>query len=289
MATGFKKPKSTLYRNFLYLNSNDTINFLSSLEGGDVDQVLLRTAEEGGHGFGGGISAGPVKAEGKKNKNRKREEEIVLKRTMHSAATILLRKLHEQKAIGVIEGSYGPKVRNELEENMLVEFKAYIRVHPLHQVVNVLKEFSTVAPQWGLNKAQIKGLPQMAKQMEQMFQGGSSNKRLLFYADADGADPKYKLVLPVKDEHLLVPLDEFEGRATFVAQVNKIPNAGEAVLAARIVKNSPVLPVERKAMLKMLPRLQAALASPEIGICLDEDDIVFKYPTVILKPLFIYK
>lgn len=52
MVTGFKKPESTLYRNFLYLNSNDTINFLSGLQGGDVDQVLLRTADDGGYGLG---------------------------------------------------------------------------------------------------------------------------------------------------------------------------------------------------------------------------------------------
>ncbi len=37
------------------------------------------------------------------------------------------------------------------------------------------------------------------------------------YADADGADRKHKLVLPVKYEHLLVPLDEFGGKATFIA------------------------------------------------------------------------
>lgn len=289
MVTGFKKPESTLYRNFLYLNSNDTINFLSGLQGGDVDQVLLRTAEDGGHGLGGGVTAGPIKAEAKKNKNRKREEELLLKRTMHSAATTMLQKVHDAKAIGVIDGPYGPEIRNQLEENMLLEFKAEIRVHPLHQAVNVLKEFSTVAPQWGLSKAEVKGLPQIAQQMENMFQGSGNKKVLLFYAEATGADRDHKLVLPVKYEHLLVPLDEFGGRATFVAQVDKMPADGEEVLAARIVKNSPVLPAEKKAMLEMLPGLQESLAAPEIGIQLDEDDIVLKEPAVILKPLFIYR
>lgn len=289
MVTGFKKPESTLYRTFLYLNSNDTINFLSGLQGGDVDQILLRTEDSGGHGLGGGVTAGPVKAEAKKNKNRRREEELLLKRTMHSAATTMLQKVHDAKAIGVIDGPYGPEIRDQLEENMLLEFKAEIRVHPLHQAVNVLKEFSTVAPQWGLSKAEVKGLPQAAQQMERMFQGGGNKKSLLFYAEADGADREHKLVLPVKDEHLLVPLDEFGGRATFVAQVDKIPADGEEVLAARIIKNSPVLPAEKKAMLELVPELQEALAAPEIGIHLDEDDIVLKEPAVILKPLFIYR
>lgn len=132
MVTGFKKPENTLYRNFLYLNSNDTINFLSGLQGGDVDQILLRRADDGGYGFGGGVAAGPLKAEAKKSKARRQEEELLLKRTMHSAATTLLQKVHEAKAIGIIEDRYGPGIREQLEENMLLEFKAEIRVHPLH-------------------------------------------------------------------------------------------------------------------------------------------------------------
>jgi len=74
-----------------------------------------------------------------------------------------------------------------------------------------------------------------------------------------------------------------------VAQVDKIPGEGEEVLAARIIKNSPVLPAEKEAMLAMLPGLSAALADPKIGIRLDENDIILKNPAVILKPLFIYK
>src|SRR5215216_702207 len=248
MVTGFKKPQNTLYQNFLYLNSNDTINFLSSLHGGDVDQVLLRRADEGGYGLDGGVTAGPIKAGAKKNKTKK-EEEILLKRTIHSAATTLLQKVHDANAIGVIEGQYSPEIREQLEENMLLEFKAEIRVHPLHQAVNVLKEFSTVATQWGLSKGQLRELSQVARQMEQIFQSGGNKKSLLFYADADGADSEHKLILPIKVEHLLVPLDEFGGRATFVAQVDKIPGEGEEVLAARIIKNSPVLPAEKEAML----------------------------------------
>jgi hypothetical protein len=289
VVTGFRKPESRLYRNFLYLNSNDTINFLSSLHGGDVDQVLLRRADDGGYGFGGGVTAGPIKAEAKRNKNRKEEEEIVLKRTMHSAATTLLQKVHDAKAIGVIEGPYTPEIREHLEENMLLEFKAEIRVHPLHQAVNVLKEFAGVAPQWGLPKGEVRELTRMAQQMEHMFQLRGAKKTLLYYAAADGADTEHKLVLPIKFEHLLVPLDEFAGRATFVAQADKVLGEGEEVLAARIIKDSPVLPAEKEAMLGMLPHLSAALASPAIGIPLDEDDIVLKQPAVILKPLFIYK
>ena len=95
--------------------------------------------------------------------------------------------------------------------------------------------------------------------------------------------------MPIKFEHLLVPLDEFAGRATFVAQVDKFPGEDEEVLAARIIKNSPVLPAEKDAMLRMLPGLSATLASPHIGITLDEDDILLRQPAVILKPLFIYK
>src|SRR5215208_4132163 len=176
MVTGFKKPQSMLYRNFLYLNSNDAINFLSSLQGGDVDQILLRRADDAGHGFGGGVTAGPIKAEAKRNKNRKQGEELLLKRTIHSAATTLLQKVHDAKDIGVIEDQYSPEIREQLEENMLLVFKAEIRVHPLHQAVNVLKEFSTVATQWGLSTGQLRELSQVARQMEQSSRAAGTRK-----------------------------------------------------------------------------------------------------------------
>lgn len=85
------------------------------------------------------------------------------------------------------------------------------------------------------------------------------------FAEMEGTAPEYKLVAPVKRSGLRVPLDEFSGRATFVAQVERKLEGGDEVLAARIVRNAPMLPMERQMMLEMLPALQSAPGDLDIG------------------------
>lgn len=38
MANELRKPKTKLYKSFLYLNGDEVINSLSGLEGGDIDE-----------------------------------------------------------------------------------------------------------------------------------------------------------------------------------------------------------------------------------------------------------
>lgn len=82
LAMPFKRPTSNVFRNFLYLDGDQVINALSALEGGDVDEILTRTGEEGGASIGGELGAGPVKAKAGRNRGRKLEEEMLRKRTL---------------------------------------------------------------------------------------------------------------------------------------------------------------------------------------------------------------
>jgi hypothetical protein len=57
-----RKPKSKLYKSFLYLNGSEVINSLSALEGGDIDEVLTRSGEEGGGDLSGELGFSGAKA-----------------------------------------------------------------------------------------------------------------------------------------------------------------------------------------------------------------------------------
>ena len=137
MSTSFRKPQTTVFRSFLYLNGDEVINALSSLEGGDVKEVLTRVAKEGGSDLGGELDVKVAKGHAGKRKARRFEEELLRKRTEHSAATALLKNLHDAKAIGMIEGDYDASVHQELEEHMLIQFLAEVHLHPVHQVIAV--------------------------------------------------------------------------------------------------------------------------------------------------------
>lgn len=293
--SSFKKPRSNVYKRFLYINEGDVLNSLSGIEDGAIDEIIQKMGEEGSKGLGLDVGVdvpgvGGAKAKGDKKKSQKLEEEIRRKRTVHSATVALLEKLHNEDAIGVIEGDYTPQIYEQLEENMPIEFRADIRVHPLHQLVNVAQGWAQLAQDFGLSKKEANEFTQVARQIESAFHGrDKSKKSLVIFAEGVEATSEYKLVMPIQANDLLVPVDELLGTATFVAQVDHIVREGEEVLAARVVRNSPVLPAERDMMLEMLPALQELRDDSGIGFRVDEEDIVLRKPAIILKPLCIYR
>jgi len=293
--SSFKKPKASAYKRFLYIDEDDVLNSLSVLEGGAIDEVLHRRGEEGSGGLSGELAAsipviGNVKGKGGKNRAEKLEEEIRRRRTIYSATEALLTKLEKDEAIGVIEGDYTPEIYEELEENITLRFEAEIRIHPLHQLVNVTQGWSQLAQDFGFPKKEINEFNKVARQIESAFHGrDKADKKLVVFAETGSEYPDYKLVMPVQMSDMLVALDEFSGKATFIAQVDHILEEGEEYLAARIVRNSPVLPAERNMMLEMLPALEALQEESELGLRISRNDVMLRKPAVLLKPLCIYK
>jgi hypothetical protein len=258
MAT-LKKPETKLHRRFLYLDGDDVINMLSALEGGDVDEVLTRTGEDATSGKGGEIDLKVAKGKGLKNRTRRFEEEMKRKRTTHSATTALLRKLHEANAIGVLDGDYDSTIYPELEPQMMLEFQATVRVHPIHQAVSAARALIKSGPALGVEKKDITELRGVLKMLEQLSQAGTDERTFLAFASTSGTEHGYLLALPIQEPNLLVPLDDFAGSATFVAQVDRILGEGEEVMALRLLRNAPLLPMEQQGIGEAVPGLVETL------------------------------
>jgi hypothetical protein len=281
------KPRTSLYRSFLYLNGDEVINSLSALEGGDVDEVLIRQGSEGGGELGAELGVGPAKAKGGRKRSHKFEEEMRRKRTQHSATAVLLKRLHDEDAIGVIEGDYGEDVYSDLEENLLLEFRAEIRQHPLHQVISAGRSFAKAAPTFGIGRNEIREIEQVVGLLETLAQPGAGGRAFLIFAETPGTRDGHKVVMPIQERHLLVGLDDFAGTATFVAQVDRIIPEGEQVLAIRLLRNAPPLAFERQGLEEALPDLLDGFQ--DLGIDVSESDFFLTRPTVIMKPICIYK
>lgn len=251
-------------------------------------KVLTRSADEGGSDIGGAIGLGAAKGKGGRKRSRKYEEEVRRKRTEHSAAILLLTKLHEQDAVGIIDGDYGPEIRDELEENMLIEFQAEVRIHPLHQMVSAARAWLKAAPDFGVGKSDLAEMRETVQLLETIAQSrGSEDRNFLISAETTGTKAGHKLILPVQERFLLVPLDEFSGRATFVAQVDRILGQDDEVLAVRLLRNAPQLSMEREGLVEALPDLIDGMR--EVGIEVGEADFFLSEPAVLLKPICIYK
>lgn len=286
MAT-LRKPETKLHRRFLYLDGGDVINMLSALEGGDVDEILTRTGEDASSGKGGEIDLKVAKGKGSKNKSRRFEEEMKRKRTTHSATTALLRKLHAANAIGVLDGDYDFEIYPELEPHMLLEFKADIRIHPIHQAVSAIRALIKSGPALGVEKSDVSELRGVLTMVEQLSQAGDEGKTFLAFASTTGTTDGYLLPLPIQESNLLVPLDDFGGRATFVAHVDRILGPDEEIMALRLLRNSPLLPMEQTGVRDAIPGLVKNLN--DLGINATEEDFILGKPAVLLKPVCIFK
>jgi hypothetical protein len=112
-----------IYRRFLYLDSDGVMNSLSSLEGGDIDEVLERilSVKEGHAGLALDVWAANISAGGKLDKES--ELKWTRRRTVHSAITTLLAALDQQHEIQRFDHVPRP---DELDENMLIEFRGTI-------------------------------------------------------------------------------------------------------------------------------------------------------------------
>ena len=124
--------------------------------------------------------------------------------------------------------------------------------------------------------------------LEKLTERGSPEKKTqLVFARGPNTPSEYRLAVPVQSRYILVPFDEFSGRATFVAQVERILEPGDDVQVVRLIKNSPLLPVERDGLMEALPGLVSAFS--ELGVETSMDDFVLRHPAVILKPVCIFK
>jgi len=271
------------FASFLYLDAQQTVDALSALEGGLIEELRNSSEKE----------SNKTHADASQSENERtlREEEFLRQRTGYSQITILLDKLRELGSLGTI-GRYSPEVYEQIQEGDLYEFKADIRLHPFHQFVSVVQGWAEASKDWGVEEdADEPSFDDLSREVENAFYGRKRERKILtVFADMEGAEPGYKVVMPMKKDNILVDLDEFSGKATFVAQVRSKVAEGQAIPAARLVRRTPtVAPAERQMMLAMLPALQQVPGTEDIGLEAAEEDLLLKNPAVLVKPLCVYR
>jgi hypothetical protein len=281
----FTPPKTNVFKQFVILDSDSVVSALSAIDGGQIDEILVRSAEERDGGVGGEVGAGPVKARGKRSKSRKVEEEIRRARTRHAAAAKLLEALHKHDSIGVVEGTLDSDVAGQLESGMVLQLRASLQLHPLHQADQMVRSFIEVGPKMDQK--------QVAKEMRQMLDiwgvitgtGREGAPVLLEPRTTEEQNPR--LLLPVAREDLEVDLDDVLGDVTLIAQVEQIVAEGDTYQVIRVLRGGPATSLERGAVDEMLPELVSGLS--ELGVDIAEDDVFVTGPAIVLRPICAYR
>lgn len=282
----FTPPKSSAFKQFVVLDNEGVVAALSAIDGGQIDEILKRSAEEGSGGLGGEVDAKVVKARGQKAKSRKIEEEIRLTRTRHATAAKLLETLAAKNAIGVVDGPLDMEVFAQLEAGMVLQMRAALSLHPLHQADEMLRSFIQIAPAMGQHQT-AKELKGVLKAWEVIAGTGSDDSRLMI--EPKTTEPQVpRILLPLPKNTLEVSLDDVLGEVTVVAQVEKtLSNEDEPHQVIRMLKGGPATSLERETVATTLPEMLPNLQN--IGVEIGMQDIFVPGPTLILRPICAYR
>lgn len=282
----FTRPKSTAFKQFVILDHEGVVAALSALDGGQIDEILMRSADERGGSVGGEIDVNVAKGGGKRAKTRKVEEEMRLTRTRHAAAAKLIDALLERESVGIVDGVFDSETMEKVSAGMVLQFRAKLHLHPLHQADEMLRSFLEVAPKLGEGQT-AKELKPALKVWETIVGTGNPDSRILI--EPRTADNQYpRLLLPVPKDHLEAPLDDVLGDVTILAQLERIVAADDdAHQVIRLLRGGPASTLEKNSVAETVPEMLPALR--EIGVAIEMDDIFIRGPALILRPICAYR
>ncbi|MDQ6945283.1 MAG: hypothetical protein M3256_03200 [Actinomycetota bacterium] len=110
-----------ILREFLYLNSKLTDQFLAQLEGGLFDEETERDSQTGKRGLGGGVRASVAEVKAEKGSERKNETERVRRQTPESQFNRLYDYLGEDELMSIGDGIDDPAFASGLQRGLVLE------------------------------------------------------------------------------------------------------------------------------------------------------------------------
>ena len=137
----YKRPKSRLHREFLYLDNETIVNSLSALEAGKVDEIIQKINEAREGGFTGALNAPGMEVGGGRKKTGSIEEELVRTRTTFSALESWYSTLKTADAFGTFD-EWNTDVRDAIGVGDTIEFQADIELTPVHLLMRTFLAFA---------------------------------------------------------------------------------------------------------------------------------------------------
>lgn len=286
---GYNKPKKQVHRDFLYLDDSAIVNALSAMEAGKVDEIIEQSQMIKDTGFDASLGYGPAKVAAKKGKTADVTANLVRTRTAFSAFEAWYQFLKNEDGLGELTG-WDEGTRNELEVGDTLEVRARVEFAPIHKVFALFLSYVDNANKpdsvFQVDTATLGTMKKAANQARGMFKGADGATANLVYIHPLGV--KLPLLVGVlSDNHFVGDKANIDGEYKVVLQVSSLLQKSETLAAIRAMSDAPRTDAEATQVTKALDGLVDAAQG--LGITIGEDDKSFTYPTVITRPLAIYR
>jgi len=214
---------------------------------------------------------------------------LVRTRTWFSAFDAWYRHLQDNEGLGSFD-AWGEDVRNEMSVGDTIEFTADVRLSPLHKLITTFVSYAkgagTAKSPFPVDAKAAAEAKKIAPRMEQWITGGHDRRNLLVYLLPGGAAYP-RIVARLDDKYIVGDLDNIEGRFTVVAQVDALLHDDERDSVIRVVRDVPPTPMEVETINTALAPF--AEAGRGLGVVVNDDDFTFASPTMIVRPIAIWK
>lgn len=283
----FSAPKTDAFRRFVVLDGPAILAALSALDGGAVDEILMKRSGDAGHELGGEIGVEPIKVRGKRGKSQRVEEELRRVRTEHSSASALLDGLNEREAVGTLDGALDSDALKEMKPGMVVQLRAAVSLHPVFQIDALVDSFIKNANVLG-QAEQARELRKAVPLMRAMMGIGDDNGRILLDMET-ASDQAARVVAFAERAAIQVPVEDLTGHFSALVQVDEmLQEPRDELLTLRAIRGGArPSKAERDAIVEGAPGLIES--AKELGVELRLDDLVMRAPLVLLRPIAIWR
>jgi hypothetical protein len=204
-------------RRFLYLDDRLTNEYLGQVEGGLYDEEAQAASASVDSKRGGGVKAGPVRAEAGRTTGGEESSARTVRQTPESAFTRLSQLLEEHDAVQFLD-AFDDAIWNQLRRGEVLEVEVNIQVP-------ALVKFGQMATEMG---SLIEVMSSFGEDVDAETQAGMEGlsgivgliKGVPIIAAASGA-PRFKLIAHLDEQNLRVNLDELEGEATLYCTIER--------------------------------------------------------------------
>jgi hypothetical protein len=288
----YQAPKRQLHRDFVYLDHETVINSLSAFEAGRIDEIIEKTSESADRGFDGAVNIRALKAGASKKKEAELHEELVRKRTRFSAFEGWYQQLKGEEAIGTFE-EWDQEVRDSLGVGDTIEFRASVRLSPLYLLFRTFGSYANEAGPtstiFKTTQAAAAEAKANARIMESWTRGpDGSQASSVYFHPIESAPDSPRLVGRVAQDNLLRGLGELDGQFNVIAQVESVLSESDEVSAIRVIRDTPATPLEMGVIATAMGKFSGDVAD-SMGVEVKDDDIMYRHPAVVVRPIAIFR
>jgi hypothetical protein len=288
----YHAPKKRLHRDFVYLDSESVLNSLSAFEAGEVDSIIEKTTEATDREAGGGLEVGPLKGKLARRREYALQAELVKKRTWFSAFEAWYQKLSKEEALGSFD-EWDLEVRGELRVDDTLQFEARVRLAPLHLLLatfaSYAKSASPQSPTMKISASAAAATRKTARTVQELTRSPGGSESSSVYLEPNGASAgSPRIVGRVETQYLLRGLGELDGVFSVVAQVEALLAPGDELSAIRLIRDAPPTPIETESIRDAFAALKGS-AVEGLGVHIEDGDITYVHPTVVVRPIAIYR